>query len=69
MIRLDPRQLYKFRKIPTFYGENLLAPRPTPKLEDHPFRLSATAYLIYSQLPSILEDVSPSAASGTAMPW
>jgi hypothetical protein len=28
---LDP-----FRNMLTFYGEGLLAPRPTPKLEDHP---------------------------------
>ena len=34
-----------------FRGEALLARRPTPKLEDHPF----------SQLPSILEAVPPSA--------
>jgi hypothetical protein len=25
-----------FRNIIVFYGEELLAPRPTPKLEDHP---------------------------------
>jgi hypothetical protein len=25
-----------FRNIILFYGEDLLAPRPTPKLEDHP---------------------------------
>jgi len=31
----------------------LLAPRPTPKLEDHPLSASATAYWIYSQLPSV----------------
>jgi hypothetical protein len=39
----------------TFDGEELLAPRPTPKLEEPLCRLSATAYSIYSQLPSILE--------------
>ena len=32
-------------------------------------RLSATAYSIYSQLPSILEAVSPSATWGFAMLW
>jgi hypothetical protein len=36
-----------------FYGEELLAPHPTSKLEDHPFWLSITDYSIYSQLPSI----------------
>jgi hypothetical protein len=35
----------------SFYGEELLAPRPIPKMEDHP--LFAAAYSIYSQLPSI----------------
>ena len=34
-----------------------------------PWRLSATAYSIYSQLPSILEAVPPSATWGLAMPW
>ena len=52
-----------------FFGEELLAPLPTPKLEDHPCRLSATAYAIYSQLPSILEAVPSSATRGRAMPW
>jgi hypothetical protein len=50
-----------------FHGEEL-TPRSTPKLEDHPCRLSATAYSIYSQLPSILEAVPPSATWGRAMP-
>jgi len=49
-----------------FYGEELLAPRPTPKLEDH--SLSAVRdclFNIYSQLPSI----PLSATWGRAMPW
>ena len=29
-----------------FYGEELLAPRPTPKLEDHP--LSAARYSLFN---------------------
>jgi hypothetical protein len=41
-----------FRNKLIFYGEELLAPRPSPKLEDHTCRLSATACSIYSQLPS-----------------
>jgi hypothetical protein len=44
-----------------FYGEELLALRPTPILEDHPLSASAPAYSIYSQLPHILEAVPPSA--------
>jgi len=55
-----------------FYGEELLAPRPTTKLEDH--LLSALRPLIqhipiYSQLPSTLEAVPPSATWGRAMLW
>jgi hypothetical protein len=34
-----------------------------------PCRLCATAYSIYSQLPSILEAVPPSTTWGFAMPW
>jgi hypothetical protein len=41
-----------------FYGEGLLSPLPTPKLEDHPCHLSATAYSIYLQPPSIAGDRS-----------
>jgi hypothetical protein len=32
-----PKLLVHFRNKVIFYGEELLAPRPTPKLEDHPF--------------------------------
>jgi len=35
-----------------FYGEELLAPRLTPKLEDHSLSAVATVYSIYSQLLS-----------------
>ena len=59
-----------------FYREGLLAPRPAPKLEYHPsswstttHRLSATAYSIYSQLPSLSEAVPLFATWGRAMPW
>ena len=34
-----------------------------------PCRLSATAYSVYSQLPSTLEAASPTANWGRAMPW
>ena len=55
-----------------FYGEELLAPRPTPKLEDH--SLSAVGdYLFnifaYIGWASILETVPPPATWGHAMPW
>jgi hypothetical protein len=52
-----------------FHGEALLAPRPTPSWRTTPRRLFATAYSIYSQLPSISEAVPPSATWGRAMPW
>ena len=35
-IILSPRQLCLFCNKVSFYGEELSAPRPTPKLEDHP---------------------------------
>jgi hypothetical protein len=37
-----------------FYSEELLAPRPTPKLGTTPCLLSATAHSMYSHLPSII---------------
>jgi len=40
-----------------------------PSCRTTPYRLSTTAYSIYSQLPSILEAVSPSAAWRRATPW
>jgi hypothetical protein len=36
-IRPGPRLLSNIRNKLNFYGEELLAPRPTPKLENHPF--------------------------------
>jgi len=36
-----------------FYGEELLSPRPTPKLEHHPLSAVATAHSVYLQLPII----------------
>ena len=41
----------------------------TPSWRTTPCRLSATAYSIYSLLPSILEDVPTSATQGRAKPW
>jgi hypothetical protein len=32
----SPGQLYPIRNTDSLYGEKLLAPRPTPELEDHP---------------------------------
>jgi len=47
--------MYLFHNKVYFYGEKLLPPSPTPKLEDHPCWLTATVFLIYLQLPSLLE--------------
>jgi len=58
-----------FRNNIRFYAEELLQPRRTPSWRTTPCRLSATAYSIYSQLPSILETVPPPATWGRAMPW
>jgi hypothetical protein len=53
-----------------FYGEELLAPRPTPKLEDHP--LSAVRdclFNIFTATLHIWRPSPPSATWGRAMPW
>jgi hypothetical protein len=42
-----------FRNKLISHGDELLAPRPTPRLENHPLSASATPYLIYSQVNSI----------------
>jgi hypothetical protein len=49
-----PRRFETFRNNNIFYGEGLLAPRPTPKLENHPYRLFATVYSVYSQRRTFL---------------
>jgi hypothetical protein len=58
-----------FHNSTSFYGEEFLAPHPTPKLEDHPLPALLDCCSIYSQLPSILEAFPPSIASGRTMPW
>jgi hypothetical protein len=46
-----------FRNIILFYGEELLAPRPTPKLEDHP--LSAARDSSFNVFAAILHNWKP----------
>ena len=53
------RHLLIFRDYTSFYGEELLATRPTSSLGTTPCLLSATAYSIHSQLHSILEAIHP----------
>ena len=62
-----PLHAFMFRNKESFYGEELAAPRPTPKLEDHPLSSFRNAYSIYSHLPSLLEAVPPSATWGRAI--
>jgi hypothetical protein len=70
IISPGPRfSVWTFRAMIRFYGEELLAPRPNPSWRIAPWRLSATAYSIYSQLPSILEADPPSATWGRVMSW
>jgi hypothetical protein len=45
-----------FSNVVICYYVELLATRPTNKLEDTPYRMSATAYSVYYQLPSISGD-------------
>jgi len=52
-----------------FYGEELVAPLSTPSWRTTPCCLSANGYSIFSQLPSILEAVPPSATWPRAMSW
>jgi len=69
--RLCPglRHMYWFCNKASFYSEELLAPRPTPKLEDHP--LSAVHDFLFNIFAAILHTWGPSSihSSGCAMPW
>jgi hypothetical protein len=69
-ISTGPRlTFWLFRKLIRFYGEELLAPRPTPMLEDH--LLSAVCdclFNIFAATP-LLEAVPPSATWGRAILW
>ena len=46
------RHFWTFRNMIRFYVEELLAPRPTPKLEDHP--LSAAFYWLFNTFAATL---------------
>jgi hypothetical protein len=65
-----PRLLVNFRNKIIFYGEELLAPRPTPKLEDNP--LSAVRdclFNIFAATVHIWRPFPPSSTWGRATPW
>jgi hypothetical protein len=57
------------RKRIRFYGEELLAPRPTPKLEDHPLSGCPRRLIQYIRSYPPHQAVPPSTTSGRAMPW
>jgi hypothetical protein len=64
-----PSLLVNFRNKIIFYGEELLAPRPTPKLDDH--LLSAVCYCLFNIFAATLHiwrPFPPSATWGRAMP-
>ena len=54
----NPTHCEMFRNMLSFYSEDLLAPRPTPRLGVTPCRPSAISYSIYSQLSSMSGDPS-----------
>jgi hypothetical protein len=69
-IRPGPRLFEHIRNKLIFYGEELLAPRPTPKLEDHP--LSAVRVCLFNIFAATLHTWRASPPSATwrrAMPW
>jgi hypothetical protein len=69
-IRPIPRPCVTFRKEIFLYGEEMLAPRPTPKLEDH--LLSAVhncLFYIFAATLHIRRQSPPTATWGRAMPW
>jgi hypothetical protein len=62
-IRPGPRLLVYFRNRLTFYDEELLATRPTPKLDDHP--LSAVRYCLFNIFAASLYNWRASPPSAT----
>jgi hypothetical protein len=65
-----PRLLVNFRNKIIFYSEELLAPRPIPKLEDHPLSAGRDClFNIFAATLHIWRLLPPSASWGRAMPW
>jgi len=68
-IRSIPKPCVTFRNKLVFYGEELLGPHPTPKLEDYP--LSAVRDCLFNVFAATLHSwrpFPPSATWGRAMP-
>jgi hypothetical protein len=53
--RAHPRFCITFHNNLVFYGEELLAPHPTPNLEDHPCQLSVAAYHLEVMMNNMIE--------------
>jgi hypothetical protein len=65
-----PKLLINFRNKLIFYGKEILAPRPTPKLEDHPLStVSDCLFNIFAATLHIWRPSPPSTTLGRAMPW
>jgi hypothetical protein len=70
LLRPGPRLFVTLRNKLIFYGEELLVPRPSPKLEGHP--LSAVRdclFNIFAATLHIWRPSPPSATWGRVMPW
>jgi hypothetical protein len=66
----SPRTFVTFCKELIFYAEELLAPRPTQKLEDHTFSAVCDClFNIFAATFRIWRSSSPSAAWGRPMSW
>jgi hypothetical protein len=63
LMRSYLRLLVVFRNKLIFYGEELLAPRPTPKLEGHP--LSAVGDCLFNIFAATLQNWRKSPPSAT----
>jgi hypothetical protein len=69
-IRPGPRLLVIFRNKLIFYGEELLAPRPTSKLENHPLSgVRDCLFIIFAATLHTWRASPPSVTWGRAMPW
>jgi hypothetical protein len=60
-----PRLVHLFRNVILFYCEELLAPRPAPKLEDHP--LSAVCDWLFNVFGATLHNWRPSSIRNQSM--
>ena len=61
--------MFIFCDYASFYGEDLSAHCPTPKLEDQPLSAVPECTVNIFTVSSILEAIPPSATREHAMPW